>query len=195
MAVNDDQPRLGCGRLVDDVWATAEEPPTAHEASCPFCQRARASMQQLADATDALTDHEDESPDYTPSINVKDLVMQLVHVEVRRGQPIPLLNPDPPGTPPELTISEQAVLDVIWRAADALPGVRARHCTVQLDPADQQPGQPATVQVNVNIAIVTGLSIPQLTERLRVQLTDQIAAETGLTARRIGITVEDLYDG
>lgn len=195
MAVTNDQPRLGCGRLVDDVWATAEDPPTVHQTTCPFCQRARASLQQLAVATDALSDHEDESPDYTPGIHVKDLVMQLVHVEVRRGQPIPLLNPDPPGRPPDLTISEQAVLDVVWRAADALPGVRARHCAVQLDPADQQPGQPATVQVDVDIAIVLVLSIPQLTERLRMQLTDQIGAETGLTARRIGITVEDLYDG
>lgn len=195
MAVNDDQPRLGCGRFVDDVWATAEEPSTPHETGCPFCQRARASMQQLTEATDALSDHEDESPDYTPGMYVKDLVMQLVHVEVRRGQPIPLLNPDPPGPPPDLTISEQAVLDVIWRAADAFPGVRARHCTVKLEPADQQPGEPATVQVDVNIAVTVGLSIPQLSDRLRVQLADQIAEETGLIVRRIGITVEDIYDG
>jgi hypothetical protein len=202
MAVNDDhpvkgvdsQPRLGCGRLMDDVWATADEPPNAHEASCPFCQRTRASMHDLAEAADALSAHEDESPEYTPGRHVKDLVMQLVHVEVRRGQPIPLLNTDPPGGPPDLTLSEQAVLDVIWRAADALPGIRARHCAVHLEPTHQQPGQPAAVEVDVDIAVAAGLSIPQMGARLRVQLADQIAAETGLSVQRIGITVEDLYD-
>lgn len=194
MAVNGDQPRLGCGRLADDVWATADQPATTHEASCEFCQRARTSMRQLAEATDALSAHEDDSPDYTPGRHVKDLVMQLVHVELRRGQPIPLTIPDPPGRPPELTISEQAVLDVMWRAADTVPGVRARHCAVHLQPADQQPGLPAVVEVDMNIAVAAGLAIPPLATRLRVHLADRLTEQTGLTVQRIGLTVEDLYD-
>ncbi len=193
MAVNEEL-RLGCGRLIDGVWATADHPPNAHELTCSFCQRARQSMRDLTEATDALTDHEDESPEYTPSMHVKDLVMQLVHVEVRRGQPIPLLNPEEPGNVPSLTISEQAVLDVIWRAADALPGVRARHCSVHLHPIDQHPGRPGAVQADVHIAVAATLSIPQITDRLRTQLQEQIAAETGLSMRRINVTVEDLYD-
>lgn len=193
MALNDN-PRLGCGRLADDVWATADDPPSPHEASCPFCQRARASLQALADATDDLVAHEDVDPDYRPGAYVKDLVMQLVHVEVRRSRPIALLTPEDPTDPPSLAITEQAVLDVIWRAADLLPGLRVRHCAVHLDPADQRPGRPAAVQIDVHMAVAAGLPIPEAVDRMRAQLQEMIELETGLATRRITVTVEDLYD-
>lgn len=193
MAMNDD-PRLGCGRLADDVWATADDPPSPHEETCPFCQRARASLQALADATDDLVAYEADDPDYRPGAFVKDLVMQLVHVEVRRGRPIALLTPDDPAETPSLAITEQAVLDVIWRAADLLLGLRARHCAVHLDPADQSPGRPASVQIEVQIAVAAGLPIPEAVDRMRAQLREMIEVETGLATRRITVTVEDLYD-
>lgn len=188
-----DETRLGCGRSVEDVWATAESPPDAHEQTCPFCQEARHSLHELAEATDALVLQEAEAPEYAPDSRVKDLVMQLVHVEVRRGRPIPLLNPLD-GTPPSLTISKQAVLDVIWRAADGVSGVRARHCQISLEAASQEPGRPAAVQLGVNIAVAAGISILEVTEKLRTRLQEQIASETGLSTRRITVTVEDLYD-
>jgi uncharacterized alkaline shock family protein YloU len=192
MAVNDET-RLGCGRPVEDVWATAESPPNAHEQTCPFCQDARHSLQQLAEATDALVVQEAEAPEYAPASHLKDLVMQLVHVEVRRGRPVPLLN-SLDGTPPGLTISKQAVLDVIWRAADGLSGVRARHCQIELEAAAQEPGRPAAVNLGVNIAVAAGISILEVTDKLRTRLQEQIATETGLATRRINVTVEDLYD-
>jgi hypothetical protein len=195
MAVNDgdSDPRLGCGRLIDDVWATAQRPPDAHEQTCPFCQNARRNLQDLTEATDALVAFEAESPDYAPTRNIKDLVMQLVHLEVRRGQPLPLETPDD-GMPPQLAVSEQAVLDLIWKAADTLPGIRARHCSVELHPVDQEPGRPAVVHVNVTIAVSVGTSIPESTRMLRARLGDMVATHTGLTVRRISVTVEDLYD-
>lgn len=194
MAMSDDQGRLGCGRSIDDVWATADRPPDAHEQDCPYCQEARASLTELSEATDSLLDHEDETPDFTPGAHVKDLVMQLVHVEVRRSQPLPLLVADPAELPATLTISRQAVLDVIWRTADSLPGVRARHCAVEVDPQDQQPGHTAVVDVRLDIAMAAGLAVPDLTASLRAQLRERLTAETGLTTRRIDVTVEDLYD-
>lgn len=193
MAVNDPS-RLGCGRLIDDVWDTADEPPDEHELLCPFCQQARANLKTLADATEALTAHEDESPDFTPGLRVKDLVMQLVHVEVRRGQAIPLLTPELVDSDPELAISEQAVLDVVWRTADAIPGLLARHCAVHLHPLDQQPGLPAAVHIDLHIAVAANMSIPELTGVVRAQLSERIAAEAGLSTRRVSITVEDLFD-
>ena len=194
MAVNDDQPRLGCGRLADDVWAHASDPPDAHELGCPFCQRARTNLQALSEAAEDLAGHEDQDPAYTPSSRVKDFVMQLVHLELRRGQPIPLLVPDPLEAPATLTISEQAVLDLIWRAADQVPGLRARHCSVRVHPADQQPGRPGAVHVDVHLTVAAGTAIPDLAATLRDRLRDAIAAQTGLATRRITLTVEDLYD-
>jgi hypothetical protein len=189
-----DPTRLGCGRPLDEVWDHAEDEPSVHEQSCAYCQRARASAHDLAAATSALTDHENESPAYTPGPHVKDFVMQLVNIEVRRGQPIPLTTPDPPDSRPDLTISEQAVLDVIWRAADAVPGVRARHCAVHPQPADPHPGEPGVIDISINITIAATLALVSAVDRLRVQLHEQVRAETGLITRKIHVVVEDLHD-
>jgi hypothetical protein len=191
MAMNSET-RLGCGRLVDDVLANADSPPDRHERSCPFCQEVRDSLGQLSDATAALTALEAQSPDYTPSSRVKDVVMQLVHVEVRRGRSLPLVTPSD-GTPAALAISKQAVLDVIWRTADDMTELRAGYCAVQLDGPAQQPGQPTAVRIDIHVTVAAGSSIPDVTASLRTRLHDQIAAETGLRTGQITVAVEDLF--
>lgn len=194
MAVNDDT-RLGCGRTVDDVWATADQPPDPHERQCPYCQRARASLTEVTAATAALRVHEQEH--LRPGPRVKTAVMDLVRTQVRRSQPIPLAVPEPGGAA-ELTISEQAVLGVVWTAADATPGVRLRRCDIHLAATDQRTGQPAalalTLTVAVSVDVATTTSIPAAVPDLQARITALLAAETGLDARTIHITVEDLYD-
>ncbi len=194
MAVNDDT-RLGCGRTIDDVWTSADQPSNPHERGCQHCQRARASLAHLTDATDALRLHDEEH--LHPGPRVKLAVMNLVRAQVRRSQPIPLAVPEP-GTPAQLTISEQAVLAVVWRAADAIPGIRVRRCAVHLSPTGQQTGQPAaltvtlTVAVSVEVAVAT--TIPAAVPQLQARITQLAAAETGLDTRTIHVSVEDLYD-
>ncbi|WP_375423024.1 Asp23/Gls24 family envelope stress response protein [uncultured Friedmanniella sp.] len=193
MAVNEES-RLGCGRLVDDVWADADRPPDAHEQTCPFCQQARATMLGLSEATDALRGYEEQDPEYVPSVAVKDLVMQLVHIEVRRGRALPLRVPETEALVPRLAISEQAVLDVVWQGADAIPGVRGRHCAVVAELTEQRPGEAGTVRIELHVALAAGVSIPEVTGRLRDHLRRHVADETGLHTSRIDVTVEDLYD-
>ena len=194
MAVNDDT-RLGCGRLIDDVWATADQPPDQHEQQCAQCQRARASLTDLTAATAALRRHDEEH--LQPGPRVKSAVMTLVRAQVRRSQPIPLAVPEP-GNAAELTISEQAVVAVIWTAADAIPGIRVRRCDVHLPPTGQRTGQPArltvtlTVAVSVDVAVTT--TIPAAIPDLQARITALLATETGLDARTIHVTVEDIYD-
>lgn len=194
MAVSDDT-RLGCGRTIDDVWAASNQPPTSHELTCQHCQRARASLAGLADATEALRVHEEEH--LRPGPRVKLAVMSLVRTQVRRSQSIPLAIPEP-GAPAQLTISEQAVLAVVWTAADATPGVRVRRCDVRLAPTGQRTGHPAaitvtlTVAVSVDVAVAT--TIPAAVPRLQTRITQLVAAETGLDTHTIHVTVEDVYD-
>lgn len=194
MAVNDDT-RLGCGRTIDDVWAAVDQPPTLHEQHCEHCQRARASLTNLTVATTALRRHDEEH--LRPGPRVKSAVMNLVRAQVRRSQPIPLAVPEF-GHAAELTISEQAVVAVVWTAADAIPGVRVRRCQVQLAPTGQRTGEPAslavtlTVAVSVDVAVTTG--IPAAVPALQTRITQLLTAETGLDARTIHVTVEDVYD-
>lgn len=193
MAVNQDT-RLGCGRLIDDVWATADQRPDPHEQGCPHCRRARASLADLSAATVALRLQDEE---LRPGPRVRTAVMSLVRAQVRRTQPIPLAVPGPGGAA-ELTISEQAVVAAVWTAADATPGVHVRRCDVRLSPTGQRTGQPAaitvaiTVAVSVDVALST--SIPDAVPHLRARITTQLAAETGLDARTVHVTVEDVFD-
>lgn len=194
MAVTDDT-RLGCGRTIEDVWATADEPPTLHEQRCVHCQRARTSLTDLTAATTVLRRHDEEH--LRPSPRVKTAVMSLVRAQVRRSQPIPLVVPDP-GSAAELTISEQAVLAVVWNAADATRGVRVRRCDVHLAPAGQRTGQPAALAINLTVAVSVDValttSIPAAVPDLQARIVALLAAQTGLDAQTIRVTVEDVYD-
>ncbi len=54
---------LACGRSVEQVWAELEAGQiSAHAADCPHCTTARASLEQLAQATALLVDEPVEPP-------------------------------------------------------------------------------------------------------------------------------------
>ena len=127
-----DDARLSCGRSIDDVWSHLDGPPDEHERSCPYCTEARARLLRLSDATTELRSAEVDDPALQPDPGFTASVMGLVRAEVRRGQAIPLDPEDDPG----LTISEQAVVSLVWEAADTVSGVRARRCRVRLVPED-----------------------------------------------------------
>jgi hypothetical protein len=131
-----DDARLSCGRSIDDVWSHLDGPPDEHERRCPYCTEARARLLRLSDATSDLRAAEASDPDLQPDAGFTASVMGLVRAEVRRGQAIPLDPDDDPG----LTISEQAVVALVWEAADSVAGVRARRCRVRLVAEDDAPG-------------------------------------------------------
>ena len=123
-----DDARLSCGRSIDDVWSHLDGAPDEHERTCPWCTEARARLLRLSEATADLRTSEADDPALQPDPGFTSSVMGLVRAEVRRGQAIPLDPDDEPG----LTISEQAVVGLVWEAADTVPGVRARRCRVRL---------------------------------------------------------------
>ena len=188
-----DDTRLSCGRSIDDVWDHIGSPPDAHERDCPYCQEARTRLLRLSAATADLRSTEAVDPDLQPAPGFAESVMTLVRAEVRRGQVIPLeADPDP-----ELTISEQAVVGLVWTAADAVPGLRARRCrVVQADPADLTDADVASsltlVDVDLTVAIEPGTSIPAASDLLRRRVVGLVDLETGLQVRRVDLTVEDV---
>ncbi|MBT2538737.1 Asp23/Gls24 family envelope stress response protein [Arthrobacter sp. ISL-69] len=193
MAIDETIPSLGCGRSIDEVWATINQPPTAHENGCAQCRTARASLAKLAKAARTLRDNDAEDASLRPHHAIKDAIMNLARAEVRRGRRLPVYRADQGG----ITISEQAITSVIWFGADALAGVRARRCRVHPDPAtadDPRPAGTAGISVNLRIAVASGTDIPGTAELLRQRIISMITAHVGLNAGAVNITVEDLYD-
>jgi uncharacterized alkaline shock family protein YloU len=192
MAIDETIPRLGCGRSIDEVWASINQPPTDHENGCVQCRTARASLAKLAEATLTLRDNDAEDPSLQPHHAVKDAIMNLARAEVRRGSLLPVYRADQGG----ITISEQAITSVIWFGADALPGVRARRCRVHPDPdtAETRSAGTSDIAVNLRIAVASGTDIPGTAQLLRERIISMITAHVGLNAGAINITVEDFYD-
>jgi len=190
MAVTDEA-RLGCGRSIDDVWETLDEPAAPHEQTCPYCQQARASLNHLALATTEL--REDDEENIQPARQLKTSVMHLVRAQVRRGQPVPLIVPEP-DTPVTLTISEQAVLGVVWTVADTQPGIRARRCSVHPGD-DREPGHPAAVRITLHVVVAASAysSTLRSVDALRTRVAERVISQTGLDATAIDVIVEDLY--
>lgn len=192
MAIDETIPRLGCGRSIDEAWATIKQPPSAHENGCVQCRTARASLTKLAEATRTLRDNDAVDPSLQPHPAVKDAIMNLARAEVRRGNLLPVYRADHGG----ITISEQAITSVIWFGADALPGVRARRCRVHPvpDTVETQAAGTSGIAVNLRIAVASGTDMPGTAELLRQRIISMITAHVGLNAGAINITVEDFYD-
>ncbi|MBT2586533.1 Asp23/Gls24 family envelope stress response protein [Arthrobacter sp. ISL-95] len=193
MAIDETNPRLGCGRSIDEVWATINQPPTAHENGCAPCRTARGSLAKLAEAARTLRDNDAEDPSLQPHHAVKDAIMNLARAEVRRGNRLPVFQSGQGG----ITISEQAITSVIWFGTDALPGVRGRRCRVHADPATAdalRPAGTAGISVDLRIAVASDTDIPGTAELLRQRIITMITGHVGLNAGTVNITVEDFYD-
>ena len=188
-----DDTRLSCGRSIDDVWDRVGSPPDAHERDCPYCQEARVRLLRLSTATADLRAAEAVDPDLQPGPEFATSVMSLVRAEVRRGQAFPLEPDEAPG----LTISEQAVVGLVWTAADAVPGLRARRCRVrQVDLVERSDEDlalgPTLVDVDLTVVIDPGTSAPSAADLLRRRGVGLVEAETARQVSRVDLTVEDV---
>ena len=196
-----DDARLSCGRSIDDVWSHLDGPPDEHERTCPWCTEARARLLRLSDAAVDLRVAEADDPALQPDPSFTASVMGLVRAEVRRGQAIPLDADEVPG----LTISEQAVVGLVWEAADTVEGVRARRCRVRLvDLDDEESGgtdlvaddlvaSGTLVDVDLALAVAAGTSITDATSTLRSRVAERVAGSSGLRVRRVELVVEDVW--
>lgn len=198
MALNEDQPRLGCGRIIDDVWASIDQPPTAHELECPDCRSARLALHHLESVTGSLRDRDRDDPALQPGARVKEAIMMVARAEVRRSRRTPLMT-TALGT---IDISEQALSGLIRFAASTVPGVRARRCTIAGAPAGADPtADPTTsvvdagdVRITLTVAISSGVRVPATMDLLRERVATVVQAQTSITMQQIDIIVEDLYD-
>lgn len=213
VAVGQDMPRLGCGRSADEVWDHIDAEPDDHERDCEYCTRAREQLQRLASVAGQAREEEASESSPRPGAALTGEIMRLARTEIRRGRLLPLERVETVRPDAALAISDIAVMAVVRRAADTVPGVRARRCSVtsSADPATavgsgvEMSGaetsgtsgsgqETVTMAVDLQVATAIGASIPELTERLRRVVIDAVSAHVGLELSRIDITVGDLYD-
>ncbi len=204
MAMNEGQPRLGCGRIIDDVWASIDRPATTHERTCQDCQSARAALHHLEAVTGSMRDRDRNDAALQPSSRVREAIMMVARAEVRRSRRAPLTT-TPLGT---IDISEQALNGLIRFAASTLPGVHARRCTIastqkpQPSPAEPSPAAPSPtavvdvgdVRITLTVALSSQVKIPATMTLLRERVGTIVQAQTAITMQQIDIVVEDLYD-
>ena len=199
MAV-DEQSLLACGRPIDQVWEHIEDPPDAHEVSCSDCRQARRSLAELDEASSSLRLHDEADPDLAPPPSIKVSIMDLAKTEVRRGSRLPLRLPALDDLPPELTISEQTVAGVVRFAADRISGLHARRCKVSVDRTS--PTDPRIVDNNATVPVVIDLGVAvsaqiqilETTQALRDSVRAAVLADTGMSAEKINVSIEDLFD-
>lgn len=219
MALNDDhpstpgtpsdRPRLGCGRDLDELWASIDNAPTEHEQSCEDCRSARSALHHLASVTESLRDRDRQDPDLQPGSRVREAIMLVARAEIRRGRRAPL-NTTPFGA---IDISEQALTSLIRFAASTLPGVRARRCTISTastasnddSTASSSAGRTRTgmgadpvdvndIRITLRVALASTVKIPPTMVLVRERVGTIVQAQTSITMKQINIVVEDLYD-
>ncbi|MHA7156311.1 Asp23/Gls24 family envelope stress response protein [Arthrobacter sp. TMN-50] len=193
MALNDDHPRLGCGRKLDELWAVIDEPPTAHERACNECQSARAALHHLAAVTASMRDRDRRDPDLQPGTRVREAIMMVARAEIRRGRRAPL-DTTALGT---IDISEQALTGLIRFAASTLPGVHARRCTIitpGAKPSSTDPVDVADIRITLQVALSSKVKIPATMKLLRERIGSVVQGQTTISMKQINVVVEDLYD-
>ncbi|MBG6218241.1 putative alkaline shock family protein YloU [Arthrobacter sp. CAN_A6] len=194
--VQGDRPRLGCGRDLDELWASIDNVPTAHELTCKDCRNARSALHHLASVTESMRERDREDPDLQPGQRVREAIMMVARAEIRRGRRAPLTT-TPLGT---IDISEQALTSLIRFAASTLPGVHARRCTVgTVSPqgfkaASTDPVDVDDVRITLQVALASTIKIPATMVLLRERVGTVVQAQTSITMKQINIVVEDLYD-
>ncbi|MFD7154999.1 Asp23/Gls24 family envelope stress response protein [Kribbella sp. NPDC059898] len=174
MEVTDLHP-LACGRTVEDVWEELDSgTPSAHLAECPHCRTARASLEQLAAATEALIDDPVDLP-----TGLLDRIMTAVRADVNLGRTIPLGSA-------EVELSVPALAAVLRYAVDAVPGIRARQCRIELVGHD-------TVRASMTVALKFGGGQVAALEQARERAATALHAQIGYAVESFDFEVVDVW--
>ncbi|MEV8377706.1 hypothetical protein AB0P21_33515 [Kribbella sp. NPDC056861] len=170
---------LPCGRSVEDVWDEMEaDRVTAHALDCPHCTTARASLDQLTEATRALIDDPAEPP-----AGFLDKIMTAVRADLILGQTIPL-----PSATAQVDISTHALAAVLRYAVDGVDGIRAHECRIEVTPDN-----PQSVRVSMSVALRFGSGQVGALDEARLRVAAALPERIGLDLDTLDFDVVDVW--
>jgi uncharacterized alkaline shock family protein YloU len=150
----------------------------------PGCQIALDALARLRALTPELL-AADTAAEPPPKESWVQGILAGIALDARAGRRIPI---DLPVSKADLGITEGAVRGLIRAAENIIPGVLIGKC--RFDGDVTVPGEPVRVRIDVSVAY--GAPIPDLTERLRQEISARLARHTTLTVTGIDIAVHDL---
>ncbi|MDQ2708989.1 MAG: Asp23/Gls24 family envelope stress response protein [Actinomycetota bacterium] len=171
--------RLPCGANVEGLWEDIEAGVFgAHVAGCAHCTTARASLEQLAEATRMLIEEPVEAPG-----SLLGQIMAAVRADLIAGDVVAL--PAPSGA---VDISIRALAAVLRFAVDGVPGLRAHRCRIEpvLD-------TPHTVGVWMSVSLHYGSGRVIALEQARARVGAALAQRIGLALSGVDFEVTDVW--
>ncbi|WBQ02811.1 hypothetical protein [Kribbella sp. CA-293567] len=170
---------LPCGQSVEGVWDDMEAGRvTEHALHCPHCTTARASLDELTEATRTLIDDPAEPP-----AGFLDKIMTAVRADLSLGRTIPL-----PTATAQVDISTHALAAVLRYAVDGVDGVRAHQCRIELSPDD-----PRAVRVWMSVALRFGSGQVSALDEARRRVAAALPERIGLELETLDFEVVDVW--
>ncbi len=112
-------------------------------------------------------------------------ILSGITLDARAGRRIPITTPAPEAN---LGITEGALRGVIRAAESTVPGVLVGKC--RFDGDVTIPGEP--VRICVDLSVPYGEPIPDLSDRLRQEISARLKAHTTLNVTGIDVSVRDI---
>ncbi|MFI5730006.1 Asp23/Gls24 family envelope stress response protein [Kribbella sp. NPDC051587] len=170
---------LPCGRSVEDVWDDMEAGRvTEHALACPHCTTARASLDELTEATRALVDDP-----AAPPAGFLDTIMTAVRADLMLGEAIPL-----PSRTGQVNISTYALAAVLRYAVDSVDGIRAHHCRIA-----RVPDSSDAVAVSMSVALRFGSGQVAALDEARGRVAAALPERIGLELATLDFDVVDVW--
>ncbi|MFD4261132.1 Asp23/Gls24 family envelope stress response protein [Streptomyces sp. NPDC058534] len=181
-----DDERLGCGRLLSEVWESWEDgADDPHPRSCPHCSAAVRQLDLLGAAVREAGSGREPERDAGA---LTERVMDVVRLELRPGRPLPLGEREE-----DLWVREAMAAKALRAAAETVPGVRAGSCRIR--PAESGAG-PSRGPVRVRLEVVVPLTerLRDLAEEIRRRVRGAADDALGLPVDHVDVHITDVTD-
>lgn len=167
---------LACGHDPNEVWESADRPPTAHQRSCPHCRRLRTQAQRVHTTLEENTMDQPGTLVDTTSLDPRrsgrsDLSPR--HVIDAQGDDW-------------TQVREAVVTSLVERVVEGMDEVALQDVRCSIPGRD--------LKLRLDLVVARGTSVPELAEQVRRRVADDLEHQLGARPQTIDISVEDLSD-
>lgn len=167
-----------------DYLDAGRRPRDASIEASPGCRLALDALDRLRGLTPELIDA-DTAAEPAADEGWVQKILAGIALEARAGRRIPLVAPDAHA---DLGITEGAVRGIVRAAENVVPGALIGRCRLDGDVT----AAGGSVRVRVDASVPYGGPIPDMAERLRVEIAERLRRHTALNVTAVDVTVHDI---